>query len=156
MYSHDIPYEGSFRNLFAKESWPLISAIFREAFHGKAPHCYFNASPSETCQARSLKDVLTRVHQNIKDRLTHEAYFRDTLLTLLKHLNESKDLARLLRESEYKTPQPRRAIGFDTNAPTAAQLFFLKKSGCKTIPRTKSEASQLISQLKSRRTTNAI
>jgi hypothetical protein len=156
MYSHDIPYHGPFRQLFKPPDWPLISAIFREAFHGKAPHCYFNASPSDTCKARSLKDVLTRVHQNINDRLSHEVYFRDTLLTLLKNLNESKGLAKFLRESEYRQPQPRRAIGFDINAPTAAQLYFLKKNGCKTVPTTKAQASQLITQFKSRRATNAV
>jgi hypothetical protein len=148
MYKHELDYHGEFRNLFDPRDWAFVSRIFRDAFEGLPPFIYFNANPADTCQARSLTDVLKRVHQNIKDRLPHERIYKPALLTIMENLNGAKDLVKFLRQTEYKKPAPRRTTGFDTNSPTEAQKYWLRKHGCKTIPLNKAHASQLISAMK--------
>jgi hypothetical protein len=148
MYKHELDYLGEFRNLFRPSDWAFVSRIFRDAFEGLPPFIYFNASPADTCQARSLADVLKRVHRNVLDRLPHEKHYREALLLVQSNLDAAKDLCRFIRETEYRAPQPRRTTGFDTSQPTQAQLYYLRKMGCREVPTSKNQASQLITAMK--------
>lgn len=146
-FTWHIPYEGSFRDLFPETEWLFVSQIFREAFAGQP----MVTNPTDRQQAKSLADVLKRVHKDALERLQRdwEAH-KPTLRIVLANMAESKPLCAFLRQTEYRQPATLVTAGYDQNRPTEPQLHYLRKMGVRQVPKTKNEASRLIGEAKRR------